>query len=148
MTSAGPLEDLNPEATPPLVVLRGWRSAAGAAELRARVVELAVDLVLQEHDGRDHGERDQRDEEDVLHHRRTTLVLAELRLEPGTSDEQVHDLLPLLSSEPHARGLVWCRFPPVCQSAEFRPDCHESGRNPADACEVIRSAPRARQLAA
>src|SRR5881392_2673996 len=106
MTSAGPLEDLNPEATPPTVVLRGWRSAAGAAELRARVVELAVDLVLQEHDGRDHGERDQRDEEDVLHHRRTTLVLAELRLEPGTSDEQVHDLLPLLSSEPHARG--WC----------------------------------------
>src|SRR5437867_3014667 len=93
MTSAGPLEDLNPEATPPTVVLRGWRSAAGAAELRARVVELAVHLVLEEHDRRDDREGDEGDEEDVLHHRGATLVLGELRFEPRTQHEQVHGLV-------------------------------------------------------
>src|SRR5215208_3284336 len=51
--------------------------SAGAAELATRVVELVVDLVLEEHNRRDDGERDQGHEEDVLHHRRSTLVLGE-----------------------------------------------------------------------
>src|SRR5258705_2908304 len=112
MTSAGPLEDLNPEATPPTVVLREWRSAAGAAELATRVVELAVDLVLQEHDGRDDGERDEGDEEDVLHHAGPTLVLGELGLEPRTSDEQVHCDCPF--RVPSRTPGDW--FVPVCNN--------------------------------
>jgi len=65
-------------------------SAPRARELRAGVVELAVDLVLEEHDRRDHGERDQGDEEDVLHHRSTTLVLGELRFQPRAQHEEIH----------------------------------------------------------
>ena len=38
-------------------------------------------------------ERDQHDEEDVLHHRSTTLVLGELRFQPRTQHEQVHGSL-------------------------------------------------------
>src|SRR5262249_43044011 len=68
----GAAREVNPRTTPATVFCCGRRSAAGAAELAARVVELAVDLVLQEHDGRDHGERDECHEEDVLHHRSAT----------------------------------------------------------------------------
>src|SRR5207247_387393 len=65
-------------------------SGACAAERAARLVELVVDLVLQEHDRGDDSQGDESHEEDVLHHRRTPLVLGELRLEPCTQNEQVH----------------------------------------------------------
>src|SRR6478752_3733522 len=103
--SAGPFRDLDPGTAPPTVSSpKRGRSGAGAAELAPGVVELAVDLVLQEHDGRDDGQRDEGHEEAVLHHRGALLVLGELRLEPGTGDEQVHVILPLLRSPSRTPG--------------------------------------------
>src|SRR5690349_961257 len=59
IASTGPLWDSNPRTAPSTLLPCERRSGAGAAELATRVVELAVDLVLQEHDGGDDGQGDQ-----------------------------------------------------------------------------------------
>ena len=85
------------EMAPPRGVPGYWCGvalAASARDLAAAVVELAVDLVLEEHDRGDDGEGDERDEEDVLHHARPVLILGEFGLEPGTKNEEVHDNVP------------------------------------------------------
>ena len=75
------------------------------AHLAARVAELVLQLTAHEHDGRDHGKRDERNEKDVFDHAGTTLGLGEPGLEPCPHHEQVHRIAPccVLAPQKHRR---------------------------------------------
>ena len=86
---------------------------AAVAELTSRVAELALHLATQEHNCRDHGKRDESNEEDVLDHARTTLNPGELGLKPRLAYEQSH-------ARPFVLAGPSCLAPPLNSSAERR----------------------------
>src|SRR5262249_26190762 len=91
----GPGRDRGPEVAPPTldgvrIPAQGRRSAAVAAQLAARLVELVADLPTQEHDCGDDRQGDEGHEEDVLHQAGAPLVLREPGLQPGLEHEEVH----------------------------------------------------------
>src|SRR5438552_11878458 len=90
----GPGEHDYPTRPSPRSVLLRAALTPVAADLATRVAEFALHLGAQEHHRGDDRERDERDEQDVLHHARSTLIVGELGLEPGTEDEQIHGRAP------------------------------------------------------
>src|SRR5262249_3944818 len=68
--------------------------SGAAAQVTPCVVELGADLAPEEHDGRDDGQRDQGNQEDVLDEVCALLVLGEPGLQPRPQEEQVHQVAP------------------------------------------------------
>src|SRR5882672_10686983 len=70
--------------------------SSASLQVVADVAEVARHPGADELDGDDRHDGDEGDEEAVLDHGRATVVLDELRLEPGLENEQIHGCLRVL----------------------------------------------------